>query len=323
MPVPRLEPAPFLFVKNLRVPVGGLLGVAARSKNQFVVNHEVGGEEDPVLMLDKEPVHLLRRVSPELRNARGDIGHHVRVALQRPVDPIDVLRVVREVNADEGGVAVAGDDAIESFEQLQPWRVDIGIAEPPVAMILEFLPALVRLVEGQPERLGVADVDGDGHPQFPAAPPDGIQFRIVDLEQPALAIAQEKAETFELLQSGGAQAIRFFHLLHCPLGEVGLIPALVIEIEVVQEAPWKKQVGQLLVPLELRGSVVGAPGNGTAAEVDHQAQSDGVHYFHRERQVLRGAIDVLVQIDGAVFRPPEAGLSADSGDVVPGGQRWR
>jgi hypothetical protein len=68
------------------------------------------------------------------------------------------------MNANESRVAMARDNAVQCFNQMQAGRELVGIAEPPAAMVFEFLPTFVLVVEWQPERLRIPDMDGHGHP---------------------------------------------------------------------------------------------------------------------------------------------------------------
>ena len=45
-----------------------------------------------------------------------------------------------------------------------------------------------------------------------------------------------------------------------------------------------------------------------AAQVDADSEPHRVHDLHRSRQMLRGAIDMLMQVDEALLRPPLIGL---------------
>ena len=53
LPIPRLEPAPMLGIKVEGILVGGCRAAAAGAEGQPAINHEVGGEEDAILMLDE------------------------------------------------------------------------------------------------------------------------------------------------------------------------------------------------------------------------------------------------------------------------------
>ena len=79
-------------------------------------------------------------MTSEFRDARGEVGEHVRVFIQRAVDPIEVLSIIGEVDADERRLRMTRDDAIESSEQLLAARVFCRVAEPRGPMILELCP---------------------------------------------------------------------------------------------------------------------------------------------------------------------------------------
>jgi len=83
----------------------------------------------------------------DFRHSRGEVGHHVWIAIQRGVHPVDVLGIVGKVNTDKRGVAVPGNDTVKGVYQIRARRINIGITEPPAFVILQFLPAFVFLQE--------------------------------------------------------------------------------------------------------------------------------------------------------------------------------
>ena len=127
-------------------------------------------------MFHKQIVDLLRILPADLGNARGQIGHHVGIAREGGVHPGEILRIVGEMNADKRGAAISGDDAVKRLDEfLARWKL-FGIPEPPGLVILEFSPALIALIEGEPECVWITDVNRDRQPQFAAPTPDGIEF---------------------------------------------------------------------------------------------------------------------------------------------------
>ena len=81
-------------------------------------------------------MHFLWRVAADLRDAGGEVGHHVGIAVERGVHPVDVLGVVGKVHADEGGQRMPGDDTVQRVEQVHARRIFLGVTKPPRAMIL-------------------------------------------------------------------------------------------------------------------------------------------------------------------------------------------
>ena len=140
-------------------------------------------------VLHEERADLLRIVPAELGDARGEVGHHVRMRVERAVHPVDVLRVVGEMDADERRLRMPRDHAVERGQQFLARRIFRRIAEPPATVILQLRPALVLVIVRQPEGARIGDVDRHRHPQFAALRPDRIELRIVDLDQLALAVA--------------------------------------------------------------------------------------------------------------------------------------
>lgn len=86
--------------------------------------------------------------------------------------------------------------------------------------------------------------------------------------------------------------------------KIGLIPVGIIEVHVLHEPAGKQSIGELFIPLELRGAAVSTTSDRIPAQVYGKADPDCVHYLYRSGQVLRGEIDVLMQINEAVFRAP-------------------
>ncbi len=219
------------------------------------------------------------------------------------VDPIEVLRVVAEMDADERRLRVALDDALERGEKLLAGRVLLRVAEPPARMVFELLPAFVLLVVGEPEGLRVGHVDGHGHPQAPERVPHGVEARVVDLVEGALLVAQEEPQALELLEAGGAETVPLLDLRDGLLGEVGGLPVRVVEVHVLEEATRELPVRQLFGRLELR-RLPGGVGDGPSAELYRDSDARGVHDADGAGHSLRGGFDVGVEIDEAMRGTP-------------------
>lgn len=251
-------------------------------------------------------------VAADLRDAGGDVGVHVGAAVERLLDPVDILGVIGEVDADEGGVGVACDDAVESVEKLQAWRVYFRVAEPPRSVVFEFVPALILVVVGFPEGFRVGDVDGDGHGEFAAAFPDGIEFRVVDGDDLFVAVADGEAEAFVLFEAGGTGAVSGFDLGDGAVGEPGVVPAAVVEVHVVDEASRGDFVGAGFVFLE-GGDAVFVGGGVAAAEVSGEADAGLVHDGDGALDVFVAGAEVEVEIDDAVSGAPGGGGCGELG----------
>src|SRR5687768_14818499 len=71
----------------------------------------------------------------------------------------------------------------------------------------------------------------------------------------------------------------------------------------MDEAPREKLVGQFFVSFEL-GRFIAFFSDGTAAEVDSNADADRVHDLDVPGEAIRPVIDMLMQIDEAFFGAP-------------------
>ena len=69
------------------------------------------------------------------RQPRGQVDHHVRMRIELAIDPIDILRIVAEVDAHECRLRVLSNDANERLLNLLERRILLWIAEPPTRMV--------------------------------------------------------------------------------------------------------------------------------------------------------------------------------------------
>ena len=264
-------------------------------------------------MFDEEPADALGIMAADLRDARGQVDAHVGMAVQGAVDPVNFLGVVAKMHAHEGGVGVPAHDAVQGFQERLPGRVFVGVAEPPALVVLEFFPALVGFVEGLPEGLGIARVNGDGHAQLSAAAPDAVEPGIVHRDKPAAGIAQEQPQPLELFQPGGARAAALVDLFGGRLGEPGFVPPGIVQVHVMDEPPREQGVGLALVLFEGRGRAVGPGGDGSAVQVHGHADPGGIVDPDGPAQALGLVGDVLVQVDEAALGAPNVRLGAGQG----------
>src|SRR5580658_9823834 len=167
------------------------------------------------------------------------------------VDPREVLGVVGEVNRDEGGVGMTRDHALELAKKLFSRRELRRVAEPPLRVILELLPPLVRSVERLPKRARIANVDRDRHPELAAPLPNWVELRVVDAEELAVLVSQVEAQTLELFEPRRAETVALFDLPNSSFGEVRPIPVGVVEVHVLDEAPRIKLIGHRFDHFEL------------------------------------------------------------------------
>ena len=152
------EPAPLFGIKNLSIGIGRWRFVAAGAEDQAAIDLEIRGEENAVLMFEEKLMDLPGILPAQFRNSRGQIGIHVWIAIKHLIDPLDFFGVVGKMDANERRFRVARDDAIERLQQLHARRINIRIAEPPTAMVVQLFPALIAAVVGQPECARISDV---------------------------------------------------------------------------------------------------------------------------------------------------------------------
>src|SRR2546423_10874012 len=102
-------------------------------------------------------MHLIRIVAPQLRNSGSKVHHHVRVRGQSPIDPIQLLGIVAEMNAHKSRMRMAANHPRHRLEDcMESWKF-VCVAEPPASMILQLLPALVAFIIGFEKSFWIAD----------------------------------------------------------------------------------------------------------------------------------------------------------------------
>jgi hypothetical protein len=154
-------------------------------------------------------------------------------------------------------------------------------------------------------------------PSSPEALPHGVELRVVDVEEGAAPVAEVEAEPLELFEARSPEARALFDLGHRALGEVGLVPGVVVEVHVLEEAAREVGVGERLDLLQLRRSPSLACRR-APAQVHGDSDAGGVHHANGLAHVLGRRIDVRVQVDEAVSRAPRVGLGPDGGEVAAG-----
>ena len=110
-------------------------------------------------MLEKQATDLFRVVTSHFRNPSGNVGVHVWTSIKSLFHPVEILRVIGEMDADKRRPGMAFNNAIQRFQQFHPWRVTCRVTKPPTLVILQFGPAFVLVVIGKPERSRVTDMD--------------------------------------------------------------------------------------------------------------------------------------------------------------------
>src|SRR5206468_3087977 len=124
-------------------------------------------------------------------------------------------------------------------------------------------------------------------------------------------IAKEETEALVFLEARGAEAMACFDLLGSAFGKIRFVPAGVIEVHVMQKPSGKKLVGQRFVAFEF-GRRVAFARDHAAAEIDSDSQSHRVHDAHRASEMFLRVINMLMQVDDAMFGAPRVSESVDA-----------
>src|SRR5262249_7425828 len=135
----------------------------------------------------------------------------------------------------------------------------------------------------------------------------------------AFAVPQIETKSLELLEPCSAEPASLFDLAHSLLSEVRLVPALVVEVHVVEESTGKASVGEVLRNGKLvrRRAILIRPverRDGASAQVNGNADADRIHDSQGECVAFGTGLDVFMQIDDAVRGAPP-------GRIIPGGSR--
>src|SRR5260221_418806 len=120
---------------------------------------------------------------------------------------------VAEVDGDEGRLRVTGHATLEGVVERLPGR-DLGAKERPLRVSPQLVPPFVLWRGRLPERLRIADVDGDRHPEGACFLEQRIQSYVVDGQQvPAVRRRVPEAEALRDLEAARAEALRLDELL--------------------------------------------------------------------------------------------------------------
>jgi hypothetical protein len=169
-------------------------------------------------------------------------------------------------------------------------------------MLLELVVALVLLVDGQPEGLGIAAVDGDGEAEAARRGPHRLEPGIVDGDDLAIPILPVETERLGDLEAVSAHPRAGLEGLGDLGGEGGILDGLggVDVVHVEDEAPFALGVEALLGRAELLGGAA-------RGEVHRAGDEVGVHRGQRLGDGV-GA-DVAVHVDdGERAAPGGVGL---------------
>ena len=104
-------------------------------------------------------------MATEFRDPGVEIDKQVGIAVELASHRFEVLGVVAEVGADEGGSRVPRDRPFEGVENLLTGG-ELFAKEEPVGVLVQLVPAFIEAVEGGEEGGRIGDVDHDGLPEI-------------------------------------------------------------------------------------------------------------------------------------------------------------
>ena len=253
----------------------------------------VGAETDPVLIIEKE-LSRAARLATELRLARSKFHHDVRAAIEQLGNVVKVLRPVGDVKGNKSGAGVLGENAV-ARRQDRLFARKLGTVEAPVGVREKLLVALVVLVDGMEESLGVGHVDGHGDSQPAALRPDGIEARVIHGDELARLVPDLEPEVFEDLQAAGAARNGIVNLAHHFLGEIRVVDLAPVDLREHREA-----AGIRLHHLVQDLLEAVAPRAGEDHDLLNIAAVHDLHYFfgrHMPAACGPRVIDVVVDVD--------------------------
>ena len=143
--------------------------------------------------------------------------------------------MVRDVEGDEPGSRVAGEDTVARVEQLALGR-EFRAVEAPLRVLAELVPALVLRVDGLEEGVRVGGVDGDRDPEAAALGPDRVETRVVHLQQATAAVADLETELLQHLETAGAPGDRVAQLRRHRICEARLVDPRPVQLSEHREA---------------------------------------------------------------------------------------
>ncbi len=268
--------------------------------------HGVGPEEDTVLV-SLEELPRSARLAAQLPDARPQLHGHVGELVEGGGHEGQVLGVVAHVEGHEGRLGVAREHAVAGLHD-RPVAGKVLPVERPVGVVSELVPALVRAVDGQEERLGVGDVDEDGQAVGRARLPHRVEAWIVHLHQGAFGdpLPQEEPEGLEDLEPPGPRPGRLLDRVRLDLRIARVQQLPVRGLGAGEEAARVGLVEGRDRPRE--------PLPGAAGQIQHRADALPVH--DREGVLRRGVEgDLLSRGDPfrGVGRPGEVGMDVDHG----------
>ena len=239
---------------------------------RLVVDLEVGGEDDAVLVLDEKPADLLRIVTADLRDPRGEVGHHVRVPCRARGPPTRgprrCWRSGRRRTSCFGCRSITRSSAASSSSRggiLRACRRTTSCGDPCSSFQRSFVSS-----KGSQNARGSATWIETGMPSSPHFCHTGSSFgSSIRISSPAPSRRKSPSRLYSL-KSGGAETMSFLDLLAALSRKSGSVPSGVIEIHVMHETPGKHASASPLLRSNSDGVAV-RPCHRSAAEIDADA----------------------------------------------------
>src|SRR5208283_3725368 len=183
--------------------------------------HAIGAEHDAVLIIE-EKLASTARLAAEFGLTRAEFDVHIGVLIEPGGNGIKVFRPVGDVEGDEGGMGMLGKDVVLLVEE-SLFAGEFRAVETPGWIGHQFFIALVVLVGGSEEGLGIGGVNRHGNAEASAFFPNGIHAGVVDGDKLAGTIAHAEAKILQDFQAAGAATNGVIELLDHFLAEIRIV----------------------------------------------------------------------------------------------------
>ena len=244
------------------------------------------------------------RLAAELGDACRDVRIQVRVRVEHPGDPRQVLGEARNVGADEHRRRVLRHEGLEGPDDPVEWWERARVAEVPVGIREQLLQPLVRLIERPEEGNGVGDVDRHGDAEPGRRLPERSEAAVVGHHHVTPIVTDPQTELLPDLQPARTREHAAFKLRRESIAEPGLLGDGPVQLTEREEPVRMGRVVSLEVLPEL---VALQP-----IQVHDGGDVARVHDVEQLRDIGRGPSVVGRQ------PPPEMVVGVDDGEPGPG-----